>query len=115
MATKENKNLFGKIRSWPQLLTWILMNIYFVGFLVFLGILYISLVRHVEGSIYKIGKLNEEVERLRWEYMGLQSELMYERTQSQVVEKMKKKGLSPGKQGPKRIIASDDITDLVKQ
>ena len=87
-----------------MLATWVMGNVRFVLFLTFLGVIYIAMARQAESNIRSIHKLTKEVRILRWEYMSLQSELMYSSTQSEVIEAMKSKGFKVDKTGPKRIV-----------
>ena len=102
MAAK--KKPFSSFAFWPMFAGWILGNIRFVFLLVFLGVVYIAFARQAESNIRTIHVLKEEVRRLRWEYMSLQSELMYSSTQSEIINAMKAKGFKVDKKGPNRIV-----------
>ena len=98
------KSTFSFFAFWPKFAGWILGNIRFVFLLVFLGVIYIAMVRQAEANVRAIHTLKEDVRKLRWEYMSLQSELMYSSTQSEVIRNMKAKGFSVDKKGPNRIV-----------
>jgi len=110
MAAK--KNPFGNFAFWPTFAGWILGNIRFVFLLAFLGVIYIAFAREAESNVRKIQILKKDVRKLRWEYMSLQSELMYTNTQSQVIKSMKAKGFQVDKKGPKRIVVSEGSVKL---
>ena len=102
MAAK--KNTFSLFDFWPEFAGWVLGNIRFVLLLVFLGVVYIAFAREAESNVRKIQALKNDVRKLRWEYMSLQSELMYTSTQSQIIKSMQAKGFQVDKKGPKRIV-----------
>ena len=102
MAAK--KNPFSNFAFWPTFAGWILGNIRFVFLLAFLGVIYIAFAREAESNVRKIQILKKDVRKLRWEYMSLQSELMYTSTQSQIIKSMQDKGFKVDKKGPKRIV-----------
>ena len=95
---------FSSLTFWPKFASWVLGNIRFVFLLVFLGVIYIAFARQAEANIRAIQTLEKDVIKLRWEYMSLQSELMYSSTQSEVIKAMKAKGFTTDKKGPNRIV-----------
>ncbi len=109
---KKRKSLSTYFSFWPMVSSWVLGNIRFVLFLAFLGVLYIGISRQAESNIRNIHLLTKEVRKLRWEYMSLQSELMYSSTQSEVIQTMKSKGFVVDKKGPKRIVVKKNLVKL---
>lgn len=104
--------MLSYLAFWPIFASWVLNNIRFVVFLVFLGVVYISFVRQAEANVRSIQHLREDVRKLRWEYMSLQSELMYNSTQSEIIAVMKAKGFKVDKKGPKRIVVPKKMIKL---
>ncbi|HHB78057.1 MAG TPA: hypothetical protein ENK85_02340 [Saprospiraceae bacterium] len=102
MAAK--KSPFSYFAFWPMFAGWVLGNIRFVLLIALLGVIYIAFSREAEYNVRKIQVLKKDVRKLRWEYMSLQSELMYTSTQSQIIKTMEAKGYTVDKKGPQRII-----------
>ena len=109
---KKKKSVASYLAIWPRIASWVLGNIRFVLFLVFLTVVYISFVRQAEANVLKIKRLEDEVKKIRREYMSLQSEVMYESTHSHVTESMVKKGFVVDLKGPERIIVSKKEVQL---
>lgn len=108
------KNPFSSFAFWPMFAGWVLGNIRFVFLLVFLGVIYIAFSREAEYNVRKIQVLKKDVRKLRWEYMSLQSELMYTSTQSQIIKSMEAKGFRVDRKGPKRIVVPKGSVKLNK-
>ena len=83
---------------------WILKNLPFVLFLVFLTIAYIANAHYSEKKIRAIQNLESEVKELKWEFKSLKSGVMYSTKQSEVVKAVAPMGLKPMKGKPKKII-----------
>lgn len=79
---------------------WVLKNLPFVLFLVFLAVCYIANAHYSEKKVRAIQDLQGEVRELRWEYMSLKSSLMYSTKQSEVVKAVAPMGLRPMKGKP---------------
>jgi len=78
-------------------------NVLFVLFLGFLAVIYIANVHQAEGNVREIQVLQKELRELRWYYRSLQAENMYNSKQSELMEKVKAKGLRPITDQPKII------------
>lgn len=81
---------------------WIFKNLLFVFFLGFLGVVYIANAHYAEKKVRDIQALQKEVKLLRWEYMQMKSDIMYNYKYSEVANRVENKGLKLRK--PKRII-----------
>ena len=81
----------------------ILKNLPFLAFLGFLAIVYIANAHYAEKSVMRIQLLQKETKELRWYYMSLQSENMYNSMQSEVAENVKEIGLQENRRKPKII------------
>lgn len=86
---------------------WVLTNISFVLFLGFLVTIYIANRHYSEKNIRDIQVLQEEVDRLRWKYLSLKSNLMKETKQSEVAKRVKEIGLSSKGVHPTKIQVED--------
>lgn len=60
------------------------MNLPYVCFLAFLGLVYIYNAHSVERKMRKIDTLKSEVSDLRWRHLNVKQEIMYGSTQSQI-------------------------------
>ncbi len=78
-------------------------NVVFVLFLGFLAVVYIANVHQAERNVREIQVLQKELRELRWYYMSLQAENMYNSKQSELTEKVKEQGLAPVEEQPKII------------
>ncbi|WP_211356915.1 FtsL-like putative cell division protein [Phaeodactylibacter luteus] len=81
----------------------ILDNIVFVGFLGFLTIVYIANAHLAERNVREIQTLQKELKEMRWYYMSLESENMYNAKRSEVAKRVRDNGLRPQSGGLKRI------------
>ena len=82
----------------------VVRNTFFIVFLVGLGVVFVANTHLAERSIRKINKKEKELKELRWEYMTLKSNLMYERKQSELAEKLSETGITELKEPPNRIV-----------
>jgi hypothetical protein len=85
----------------------VLRNLPFVFFLAFLAVIYIANAHYSERTVREIQGLQDELKELRWKYMSLKSELMYNSMQSEVEKKALEEGLSQGRNLPKKIIIEE--------
>lgn len=82
----------------------ILKNLPFLAFLGFLSIVYIANAHYAEKSVMRIQILQKETKELRWYYMSLQSENMYNSMQSEVADRVRPEGLRLQRGKPKKIV-----------
>lgn len=78
-------------------------NLLFVLFISLLGLVYIANAHFAEKKVRSIQSMQNEVKVLRWEYMTVQSENMYNSKLSEVRKKAEEKGLRL--RPPKKIVA----------
>ena len=83
---------------------WVLKNLPFVLFVSFLALIYIANAHYSEKKVRQIQLLQKDVRKLRWYYMALQSDLMYDSKRSEVVKKSEPLGMKSGNAIPKKII-----------
>ncbi|MBL7690958.1 MAG: hypothetical protein JNM41_05140 [Flavipsychrobacter sp.] len=73
----------------------IVNNIPFLAFLVLLCVLYISNSQRAIDMQRELNARNRELKELRWKYMDVKSQLMYVKTETQVMTNAEKIGLKP--------------------
>ena len=73
----------------------IVNNIPFLAFLVLLCVLYISNSQRAIDMQRDLNARNKELKELRWKYMDVKSQLMYVKTETQVMKNAEKLGLKP--------------------
>ncbi|MEL7118772.1 MAG: FtsL-like putative cell division protein [Bacteroidota bacterium] len=86
---------------------WIINNLIFFLFLGFLATIYIANAHYAERNVRKIQLLQKEIKDLRWHYMSLQADNMYDSKRSEIYEQVKRKGLKSSSDELKKIIVSD--------
>lgn len=90
----------------------------YLGFLVFLGLIYIGIGFSAEGSVRQINKDKSELKEMRSEYITIKSDLMYATKQSELIKILHEKGLTLEEsfQPPKKIeITEDELLDYQKE
>jgi hypothetical protein len=77
----------------------------YVGFLVFLGLVYIGIGYSAEDSVRQINRNKTELKEMRSEYITIKSDLMYATKQSELIKILHEKGLTLEEsfQPPKKI------------
>lgn len=70
-------------------------NLFFVLFVGFLLIVYIANAHLAERNVRNIQTLGDELKEMRWYYMSLQAENMYNAKRSEVAGRVKDTGLRP--------------------
>jgi hypothetical protein len=83
---------------------WVLTNLPFVFFLGFLVTIYIANRHYSEKAIREIQTLQEDVDRSRWHYLSLKSDLMKRSKQSEIAKEVEELGLSNKGQHPIKIL-----------
>lgn len=73
----------------------IVNNIPFLAFLVVLAVLYISNSHRAIEMQREVNTKNKTLKELRWKYMDMKSQLMYVKTETQVMKNAEKLGLKP--------------------
>ena len=86
---------------------WILSNLFFVFFLGFLVTIYIANRHYSEKNVREIQALQDDVDRLRWHYLSLKSDLMKKTKQSEIEKGVKGKGLSNKGKHPIKLSVED--------
>jgi len=97
METRETK------MEWKRLLfnyQWIVKNIPFFLFLSLLTVLYIYNGHFAEKTIKDINRSSRELKELQYEYKTIQSELMFQSKQSELVKAVEPLGLKELSQSP---------------
>ena len=86
----------------------VLKNLPYILFLSFLMLIYIANAHYSEKKVRAIQHLQKDVRKLRWHYMALQSELMYNSKRSEVAKIVAPLKLEVPRGTPKKIIVSKD-------
>jgi len=86
----------------------VMNNLAFVFFLGFLAMVYIANAHLAERNVRNIQTMRKELKEMRWYYMSLQSENMYNAKRSEVARRVKDAGLRIQRQAPKRIIIKEE-------
>ena len=92
--------------EWKRLLfnyQWIVKNIPFFLFLSLLTVLYIYNGHFAEKTIKDINRSSRELKELQYEYKTIQSELMFQSKQSELVKAVEPLGLKELTQPPLRL------------
>lgn len=108
MAAKRNRSIFGF-----DVPTVILSNLAYIAFLGAMAVAYIANAHFAEFNVRRIQTLEREIRELRWMYMSLQSDNMYQGLRSNVVEQVKDDGLRLHRGKPKKIVVSPEELDNV--
>ena len=103
----KNKNIGPKESLSGIAAKWILSNLLFVSFLGFLVTIYIANRHYSEKNVREIQALQDNVDRLRWHYLSLKSDLMKKSKQSEVEKSVGKEGLSNKGKHPIKLSAND--------
>jgi hypothetical protein len=85
----------------------ILRNLPFILFLGFIATIYIASAHYAERNVRRIQMMQKEVRDLRWYYMSLQAENMFNSKRSEVTEKVEEEGLQPFREKPKIIVLEE--------
>lgn len=73
----------------------VVTNIPFLAFVVLLCVLYISNSQRAIDMQRELNKSNHELKELRWKYMDVKAQLMYVKTETEVMRNAGKMGLKP--------------------
>ncbi|MCB0631861.1 MAG: FtsL-like putative cell division protein [Saprospiraceae bacterium] len=101
MAKKKTTS-FKDISQMP--VEWLLRNLVFIAFLGFLAVIYIANSHLAERNVRTIQMLEKDIKELRWYYMSLESENMYNSLQSEIADKVRADGLRLQRGKPKKIV-----------
>ncbi len=90
MTGNSNKKTTIYRSKWVE---WIFVNLPFVCYLGFLGVVYIGISHSSERKLRKIDTLQKEVKNTRWHYMSIKQDVMYSGTQSEMKKEVRELGL----------------------
>ena len=101
MAKKSLKDYtaFGNITA-----AFVLKNLPFLLFLGFLVLFYIANAHYAEKKIREIQVKQKEIKHLRWQYMSIKTENMYNTKQSELVKNVESSELRISNVKPRKII-----------
>lgn len=103
----KRKDAITSLRDF-QISRFILQNLMYFLFLGFLAVLYIANAHLAERNVRQIQVLQRDIRELRWHYMSLQSENMYNSLRSEVVESVRDDGLRLHRGEPIKIVVSQE-------
>ncbi len=78
-------------------------NLFYILFIGLLTLAYIANAHLAERNVREIQTLQKELKEMRWYYMSLQSENMYNAKRSEVAKRVKDNGLRPHRKQLNRI------------
>ncbi|MBW8685475.1 FtsL-like putative cell division protein [Chitinophaga rhizophila] len=81
----------------------ITQNMPFILFLSALALIYIANSHLAEKKIRRINKLGREIKELKWEYLNIKSDLMFQSKMSEVGKAVEPMGLKPLSSPPQKI------------
>lgn len=82
----------------------IFLNLPYILFLSFLGIIYIANTHAAERKMRDMQVLRKEIKEAKWEYINIQQKMMYGSTQSQLQKKLKDEEIKENRSVPEKII-----------
>ena len=86
--------------KWLNLL---LKNVWLILFVAILGVFYIANVHMAERKQIRIEERKKEVQRIKWQYMGVEKELLLSNAPSQMEKRVENLGLQHANGKPKNI------------
>jgi hypothetical protein len=89
----------------------ITQNLPFILFLSVLALVYIANSHLAEKKIRKINKLSRDIKELKWDYLNLKSNLMFQSKMSEVSKAVAPLGLKELSTPPQRIIVKENTAD----
>lgn len=84
--------------------TLILKNLGFILFMGFLFTIAIANAHYAEGNVRRIQQSQKELKELRWYYMTLEAENMYNSRRTEMGDRLRAQGLEAFPTQPKRIV-----------
>ena len=89
-----------KSSTWLNLM---LKNVSLILFVALLGVIYIANVHVAERKQMRIEELKKNVEQVKWQYMGIENDLLLNSSPSQIEDKVKNVGLEYSAMQPKSL------------
>lgn len=105
MAKRRGIGQYLELSYWSSDL--IVKQLPMVLFLGFLGMVYIANAHLSERNVRQIQVLKRDIQELRWQYMSLQADIMYDSKQSEIEDQVRAQGLRSLNNDPKRIVVSE--------
>ncbi|MDO4229036.1 MAG: FtsL-like putative cell division protein [Capnocytophaga sp.] len=75
----------------------------FIAFTFVLAVIMINSAHNVDTKVYRIAKLNEEVNELKSQFVDVRSQLQKVKLESSLLDKLKDKGLKQPEKPPQKI------------
>lgn len=93
-------------RTWLNIL---LKNVSLISFVAFLGVMYIANVHIAERKQLKIEEMKKEVQKIKWQYMGIEKDLLLHSSPSQMEKAMEEAGLKYSSERPRQLSLGDEV------
>lgn len=90
--------------TWVKLL---LKNVSLILFVAMLGVVYIANVHVAERKQLRIEEMKKEVQQMKWQYMGIEKDLLLYSSPSMMEKKMEDAGLKYSAKTPKTLSISE--------
>jgi hypothetical protein len=87
-------------RTW---ITFLLKNVSLVLFVAFLGVVYIANVHIAERKQFRIEKMKRDVQKVKWQYMGIEKDLLLHSSPSHMEKEMEGIGLRYSSEMPRQL------------
>jgi len=81
----------------------IFMNLPYLLFLAFLGVIYIANTHAAERKLRQAQYVKKEIKEAKWEYIYIQQKIMHGSTQSELLKKLKKGDLKENRSIPQKL------------
>lgn len=95
-----------KSNSW---LKFLLRNLSLIVFLAVLALVYISNVHVAERKQLKIEEKKREVQKIKWEYMSVEKDMLLNSSPSEMEKKTSEIGLEPPSSIPPKLTLKNDV------
>jgi len=106
MAKRKGIDGYFQLGFWTSDL--VLKNLSFVIFLGLLATVYIANAHLAERNVRKIQELQKEIKELRWYYMSLESENMFNSKLSEMADRVREDGLRPQRGKNRKIVVTEE-------
>ena len=102
----QKKYKMERSNNWISIL---LKNVSLIMFVAILGVLYIANVHVAERKQMRIERLKKDVQKKKWEYMGIEKDLLLNSSPSRIEKKMNELGLKYSTKRPVRLSLEEEV------
>jgi Bacteriodetes cell division protein (FtsL-like) len=97
-------------KNWLQA-QWIVKHVPFALFLALLAVVYIGNGHYADNVIRDIGKAEQELKQVQYQYKTLKAEVMFRSKESELARAVEPLGLKQGVEPPVKLVATDTIAN----